>query len=162
MKRVKSGSLNQKLLDTIKKAGGKFSEEAKKKYAKGNTPNSYYHSDHFDNATHTGGIWNHMNMNNSCNGKNANEIHIDDLIRGKHPWQGTCMDDNGWIYIDADWAKDNKEDIDPDKFYHAEKIHPQSLLTLYGWTGIWNSLNTPQKMKVFRFVYNVENAVIIE
>jgi hypothetical protein len=45
--------------------------------------------------------------------------------------------------------------------YRAEKIHPQSLLTLYGWTGIWNSLNTVQKMKVFRFVYKVENAALI-
>jgi hypothetical protein len=46
--------------------------------------------------------------------------------------------------------------------YHAEKIHPQSLLTLDGWTGIWNQLNTVQKIKVFRFVYKVENAEIID
>jgi hypothetical protein len=53
------------------------------------------------------------------------------------------------------------EDIDPEKTYRAEKIHPASLLKLYGWTGIWNSLNTIQKIRVFRFVYKVENSEII-
>jgi hypothetical protein len=77
-----------------------------------------------------------------------------DRIRGQHPWQETMMDDSGNLYF--------HEDIDPNKTYRAEKIHPQSLLTLYGWTGIWNSLNTVQKIKVFRFVYNVENAEIYE
>ena len=43
----------------------------------------------------------------------------------------------------------------------ATKIHPQSLFTMIGWSGIWNSLNTVQKIKVFRFVYKVENASII-
>jgi hypothetical protein len=137
MKRVKSSSLNQKLLDAIKKANGRFSEEAKKRYSK----KDYYHSDHFDDVPNRGGRY-------------VDEIHIDDPIIGKHPNYANNFSEWFNRYGDPFRHVNCRCTLE----YEAEH---ESLLTMLGWSGIWNDLNTVQKMIVFRFVYKIENAEII-
>jgi len=152
MKRIKSGSLNQKLLDAIKKAGGIYAEEAKKRYTKGETKNRYRSDPFVSSPEHHAPF----NTGGYVHGRTADELHIDDPIDHFHT-SGFKSSFYEWFTMYG-----NPYGHFTDKTYKAEKRHSQSLLTMYGWTGIWNSLNTVQKIKVFRSVYNAENASIID